>query len=90
MPLELLHTSSRVLGPPIVRYLNSQPAGHRRIVVLIGEFEPTRLWERVLRNRRGAVVARAVGRETCAVVCRLRFRLGEQPSTAPITIDSRI
>ena len=83
VPLELLHTSSRVLGRPIVRYVNGLTADckahHQQIVVLIGEFEPNRLWERVLRNRRGAVVARAVGRETCAVVCRLRFKLGEHP-----------
>lgn len=44
-------------------------------VVLIGEIEPAALWERMLRNRRGAVVARRVGRNTAAVVCRLRFRL---------------
>jgi hypothetical protein len=46
------------------------------VVVLIGEIEPASLWERMLRNRRGAVVARCVGRDTSAVVCRLRFRLG--------------
>jgi amino acid transporter len=84
--LELLPTSSRVLGPPIVRYLNGLTTTcrqeHKQIVVLIGEFEPVRWWERVLRNRRGAVVARAVSRETCAVVCRLRFKLGEHPAVS--------
>ena len=44
--------------------------------LLIGEIEPAALWERILRNRRGAVVARCIGRNTSAVVCRLRFRLG--------------
>ncbi len=46
-----------------------------RVTVLIPEAEPERLWQRLLQNQRGAVVAHAVRRETDAVSCRLRFRL---------------
>ncbi|GAA0651982.1 APC family permease [Kutzneria viridogrisea] len=74
VPLVLLDSAHRVLGPPIARYVKSLDDDH--VVVLIGEIEPAARWERVLRNRRGAVVARCVGRNTEAVVCRLRFRLG--------------
>jgi hypothetical protein len=73
VPLVMLDSAHRTIDDPIVRYVNSLTDD--RVVVLIGELEPVRLWERILRNRRGAVVARAVGRHTCAVVCRLRFRL---------------
>ncbi|MFE5934426.1 hypothetical protein ACFQ69_03535 [Streptomyces sp. NPDC056470] len=38
--------------------------------------EPEHLWQRLLQNQRGAVVAHAVRRDTDAVICRLRFRLG--------------
>ena len=74
VPLVLLDSAHRVLGPPVARYVKSLTDD--RVVVLIGEIEPAALWERILRNRRGAVVARYVGRNTRAVVCRLRFRLG--------------
>ncbi|MFC0546236.1 APC family permease [Kutzneria chonburiensis] len=73
VPLVLLDSKHRVLGPPVARYVKSLSDEH--VVVLIGEIEPAALWERMLRNRRGAVVARCVGRNTSAVVCRLRFRL---------------
>ncbi|MEU9244213.1 hypothetical protein [Streptomyces shenzhenensis] len=46
-----------------------------QVTVLIPEAEPERLWQRLLRNQRGAVVAHAVRRESGAVICRLRFRL---------------
>ncbi|GGT98871.1 hypothetical protein GCM10010256_68550 [Streptomyces coeruleorubidus] len=46
-----------------------------RVTLLIPETEPERLWQRLLQNQRGAVVAHAVRRETDAVICRLRFRL---------------
>lgn len=74
VPLVLLDSEHRLLGPPIARYVKSLTGEH--VVVLIGEIEPAALWERMLRNRREAVVARCVGRNTAAVVCRLRFRLG--------------
>lgn len=45
------------------------------VLVLIPEAEPARLWQRLLQNQRGAVVAHAVRHETNAVICRLRFRL---------------
>ncbi|WP_030194492.1 hypothetical protein [Streptomyces sp. NRRL S-87] len=39
------------------------------------ETEPAHLWQRLLQNQRGSVVAHAVRRDTEAVICRLRFRL---------------
>lgn len=49
------------------------PAAH--VFVLIAEVEPEHAWQRMLQNRRGAVLARALRRRTGAVVCRMRFRV---------------
>ncbi|MEV4231055.1 hypothetical protein AB0J81_29000 [Streptomyces bobili] len=49
--------------------------GHTQVPLLIPETEPEELRQRLLRNRRGAVVAHAVRKETDAVSRRLRFRL---------------
>ncbi|WP_064745304.1 APC family permease [Pseudonocardia acaciae] len=81
VPLVLLESAHRVLGPPIARYVRSLDEEH--VVVLVGEVRPERWWERPLFNRRGAVVARYVGRHTDAVVCRLRFPLAGLGEAAP-------
>ncbi|MBW8705224.1 hypothetical protein MBT84_37060 [Streptomyces sp. MBT84] len=77
VPLVRLTEGRRSLGRPIAAYVRNvsvnEPA--TRVTVLIPETEPERLWQRLLQNQRGAVVARAVRRETDAVICRLRFRL---------------
>ncbi|WP_316758951.1 APC family permease [Streptomyces herbicida] len=77
VPLVRLSCERRSLGRPIAAYVRevsaSEPA--TRVTVLIPETEPERLWQRLLQNQRGAVVAHAVRRETDAVICRLRFRL---------------
>ncbi|MFD5813735.1 APC family permease [Streptomyces sp. NPDC127038] len=67
----------RGLGRPIAAYVREAAAAApgTRVTVLIPETEPERLWQRLLQNQRGAVVAHAVRRETDAVICRLRFRL---------------
>ncbi|AZP15190.1 APC family permease [Streptomyces aquilus] len=67
----------RSLGRPIAAYVREVMAAEpaTRVTVLIPEAEPERLWQRLLQNQRGAVVAHAVRRETDAVICRLRFRL---------------
>jgi amino acid transporter len=67
----------RSLGRPIAAYVREVAAAEpgTRVTVLIPEAEPERLWQRLLQNQRGAVVAHAVRRETDAVICRLRFRL---------------
>ncbi|MFF3919882.1 APC family permease [Streptomyces sp. NPDC001852] len=67
----------RSLGRPIAAYVREVTAAEpaTRVTVLIPEAEPERLWQRLLQNQRGAVVAHAVRRETDAVICRLRFRL---------------
>lgn len=46
-----------------------------QITVLIPETESARLWQRLLQNQRGSVVAHAVRRDTDAVICRLRCRI---------------
>jgi amino acid transporter len=75
---------SRVLGPAIARYLRSlAEPGRERVLLLVGEVAPDRWWQRVLFNRRGAVVARYAERHTGAIVCRLRFRLLPRPADAP-------
>jgi amino acid transporter len=78
VPLVRLSCERRTLGRPIAAYVNdmaaTEPAG-TRVTVLIPEAEPERLWQRLLQNQRGAVVAHAVRRETDAAICRLRFRV---------------
>lgn len=77
VPLVRLASERRALGRPIASYVSRiaayEPA--TRVTVLIPEVEPDRLWQRLLQNQRGAVVAHAVRKETDAVICRLRFRI---------------
>lgn len=65
------------MGRPITAYVRERAASApgTRITVLLPEAEPDRLWQRLLQNQRGAVVAHAVRRDTDAVICRLRMRL---------------
>ncbi|TJZ55720.1 APC family permease [Streptomyces piniterrae] len=84
-----LPATTRSIGPPIAAYirdLTAHQAADRpgplpatRVTVLIPEAEPAHLWQRLLQNQRGAVVAHAVRRDTDAVICRLRFRLAAAP-----------
>ncbi|WOX08162.1 APC family permease [Streptomyces sp. N50] len=77
VPLVQLPCERRTLGRPIAAYVREVSATEpdTRVTVLIAEVEPVRLWQRLLQNQRGAVVAHAVRRDTDAVICRLRFRL---------------
>lgn len=82
VPLVLLEATdeegrpSRVLGPAIARYVSDVArSGEEHVILLVGEVAPQHWWQQILFNRRGAVVARYVGRHSSAVVCRFRFRL---------------
>ncbi|MGW2486080.1 APC family permease [Streptomyces sp. NPDC001606] len=77
VPLVRLSSERHSVGRPIAAYVREVAAAEpgTRVTVLIPETEPRRLWQRLLQNQRGAVVAHAVRRETDAVICRLRFRL---------------
>ncbi|MFF0748865.1 APC family permease [Streptomyces sp. NPDC004267] len=77
VPLIRLTSARRSLGRPITAYVRELAAARpdSRVTVLIPEAEPERLWQRLLQNQRGAVVAHAVRRDTDAAVCRLRFRV---------------
>ncbi|MGA6156536.1 APC family permease [Stenotrophomonas sp. NPDC087984] len=68
--------ATRSLGRPIAAYVTELAARNpgTRVTVLIPETEPAHLWQRLLQNQRGAVVAHALRRDTDAVICRLRFR----------------
>ncbi|MFD5250421.1 APC family permease [Amycolatopsis sp. NPDC058340] len=68
-----LHDERRRLGEPLVEHLRT--VGDRHVFVLIAEVEPEHWWQRILQNRRGGVLARALRRRSDAVVCRMRFRL---------------
>lgn len=78
VPLVRIPSERRALGRPITGYVQKLRATEpgTRITVLIPEVEPDHLWQRLLQNQRGAVVAHAVRRDTDAAVCRLRFRIG--------------
>ncbi|MFF3608695.1 APC family permease [Streptomyces sp. NPDC002463] len=78
VPLVRLPSERRSLGRPITAYVRAlrETEPDTRVTVLVPEAEPEHLWQRLLQNQRGAVVAHAVRRDTDAVVCRLRFRLG--------------
>ncbi|MDN3355045.1 APC family permease [Actinomadura sp. DC4] len=73
--LALVSDGHRRLVDPIVNYVRG--VGEAHVFVLIPEVEPAHVWQRVLQNQRGAVLAHALRRDTDAVVCRLRFRLDE-------------
>ncbi|MFD8983700.1 APC family permease [Streptomyces sp. NPDC059564] len=77
--VELVELSSqaRSLGRPVSAYVRELGQTHpdAHVTVLIPETEPARLWQRLLQNQRGSVVAHAVRRDTDAVICRLRFRI---------------
>ncbi|MER6100355.1 APC family permease [Streptomyces sp. NPDC001728] len=74
-----LPSERRSLGRPITAYIRELAAARpdTRVTVLIPEAEPERLWQRLLQNQRGAVVAHVVRRDTDAAICRLRFRLAK-------------
>ncbi|MFI6050455.1 APC family permease [Streptomyces violascens] len=78
--VELVELTSqhRSLGRPVADYVSRVHAyhPHTRVTVLIPEVEPAHIWQRMLQNQRGAVLAHAVRKDTDAVICRLRFRLG--------------
>jgi amino acid transporter len=78
--LTLVNDRRRRLVDPIVEYVRG--VGEPHVFVLIPEVEPARIWQRVLQNQRGAVLAHALRRDTDAVVCRLRFRLDGRPGGA--------
>ncbi|GLF93812.1 APC family permease [Streptomyces yaizuensis] len=75
-----LSSEHRTIGRPVSEYVRRIYRYHpnTRVTVLIPEVEPDRLWQRLLQNQRGAVLAHAVRRDTQAAICRLRFRLGPQ------------
>jgi hypothetical protein len=77
VPLIPLTSEHRALGRPIAAYVGETAAAEpgTRVTVLIPEVEPDHLWQRLLQNQRGAVVAHAVRKDTDAVICRLRFRI---------------
>ncbi|RKT03309.1 amino acid transporter [Streptomyces sp. 3211.6] len=81
--VELIEVSSetRSLGRPLSSYVRKLAQTHpdAQVTVLIPETEPARLWQRLLQNQRGSVVAHAVRRDTDAVICRLRFRITADP-----------
>lgn len=82
-----LSTQHRAIGRPVSEYVRKIYRYHpgTRVTVLIAEVEPDRLWQRLLQNQRGAVLAHAVRRDTAAAICRLRFRLAapERGSESP-------
>ncbi|MGK5548563.1 APC family permease [Streptomyces sp. URMC 127] len=82
-----LPAPTRALGRPIVAYVQELTDRHpdNRVTVLIPEVEPAHVWQRLLQNQRGAVVAHAVRRDTDAVICRLRFRIGAEPARGAAT-----
>src|SRR5580658_10091350 len=78
VPLIRLRSVHRSIVKPIVKYLCDIEAKNKyhKIVVLIPEVQPRRLWDYLLFNQRGVILDRAIRRGTANVVlCRLRYRL---------------
>lgn len=65
-----LTSQSRSLGRPVSAYVRELARTHpdAQVAVLIPETEPAHLWQRMLQNQRGSVVAHAVRRDTEAVI----------------------
>ncbi|MFI8363440.1 APC family permease [Streptomyces sp. NPDC085612] len=85
--IELIELTSetRSLGRPVSAYVRrlAQTRPDAQLTVLIPETEPAHLWQRLLQNQRGSVLAHAVRRDTDAVICRLRFRITEEAAPTP-------
>ena len=90
VPLITLRSSHRSIAPAIVKYLGQIEAedNYHRLVVLIPEVQPKRLWYALLFNQRGVILDRAIRRGTANVVlCRLRYRLEQlAPGDAPAAV----
>ncbi|MFJ2588446.1 APC family permease [Streptomyces sp. NPDC087538] len=91
VPLVRIASDRRTVGRPVAAYVRKVASTDPglRITVLIPEVEPARLWQRLLQNQRGAVVAHAVRHETNAVICRLRFRLLDDSAEPPTDLSLR-
>ena len=78
VPLITLRSVHRSIARPIVKYLCQleEEDKYHRLVVLIPEVQPKRVWYYLLFNQRGVILDRAIRRGTANVVlCRLRYRL---------------
>jgi amino acid transporter len=78
VPLVTLTSTHRSIAKPLVKYLCDIEAKdtYHKLVVLIPEVQPRRLWDFLLFNQRGVILDRAIRRGTANVVlCRLRYRL---------------
>jgi amino acid transporter len=88
IPLIALYDERRRLTDPIVRYIRHTEI--ETVFVLIPEIEPEHLWQRILQNQRGAMLAHALRRDTDAIVCRFRFRIpDDEQSLASKAISAR-
>lgn len=79
-PLIAMYDERRRLTDPIVHYVRNTKID--TVFVLIPEVEPDHLWQRLLQNQRGAMLAHALRKHTNAIVCRYRFRI---PDDEPLT-----
>ncbi|MFF3859708.1 APC family permease [Streptomyces sp. NPDC002209] len=84
-------SQTRALGRPVSGYVRALTAADpdAQVTVLIPETEPAHLWQRLLQNQRGSVVAHAVRRDTDAVICRLRFRITDATGVTDTGNDGR-
>ena len=86
VPLITLRSTHRSIAKPIVKYLSEIEAKdkYHKLVVLIPEVQPRRLWDYLLFNQRGVILDRAIRRGTANVVlCRLRYRLEQLAPPTP-------
>ncbi|WP_083742924.1 APC family permease [Rhodococcus sp. MTM3W5.2] len=80
--LLLLDGSDGGLAPTLTRHITDRLAD-RRVVVVIAQVEPGSGWQRILPNHRGDELDRALRRDTDAVVCRVRLRVGRSVPQQP-------
>ncbi|MGW8378351.1 APC family permease [Streptomyces sp. ODS28] len=77
VPLTRIPAGHRALGRTVAAHVRELAAADPgvRVTVLIPEIDPPRVWQRILQNQRGALVAHAVRRDTSAAICRFRLPL---------------
>jgi amino acid transporter len=85
VPLVVLKSPCRSLIEPLMQYIDEVEAERDddQIVLVLPEFVPAKLWEKVLHNHSGLMLKFALMRKPNVVVCNIRYFL--QPFSGPVS-----